>query len=94
MQGEQGLQGLLPVAAEYEAKRVYYRAELVTFMGGCYQAIKDTGEPPHDRDAWRVLAAAGRDGVTPVHRGTYDRAATDYRPGRRVAHPGHGRQAR
>jgi len=79
--GDQGLEGppgLLPLIGEYEAKRVYYRAQCVTFMGALYQAIKDTGEPPPDHDAWRLLAASGRDGVSPRSRGTFDRAA-DYR---------------
>jgi hypothetical protein len=77
-QGQEGAPGRLPVITEYEAKKVYYRAECVTFMGGCYQAIKDTGEPPTDRESWRLLAASGRDGDSPTVRGTYDRTE-DYR---------------
>jgi hypothetical protein len=77
-QGAEGPAGRLPLIAEYEPKRVYYRAECVTWIGSCYQAIHDTGEPPSDREAWRLLAASGRDGVSPMVRGTYDKSE-DYR---------------
>jgi hypothetical protein len=77
-QGQEGAPGRLPVITEYEAKKVYYRGECVVFMGGCYQAFKDTGEPPIDRESWRLLAASGRDGDSPTVRGTYDRTE-DYR---------------
>jgi Collagen triple helix repeat (20 copies) len=76
--GDQGLEGpvgLLPLIEEYESKKVYYRGNCVQLMGSCYQAVKDTGEAPPDRESWRMLAAAGRDGVQPTPRGTYDRAA-------------------
>ncbi len=69
----------MPVATDYVAKKVYYRADCVYFMGGLYQARKDTGEPPHDGDAWQLLAAPGRDGRSAVSRGTYDRQINDYR---------------
>ena len=69
----------MPVATDYVAKKVYYRADCVYFMGGLYQARKDTGEPPHDGDAWQLLAAPGRDGISAVSRGTYDRQINDYR---------------
>ena len=78
--GEPGLEGpagRLPLITEYEPKRVYYRAECVTLLGSCYQAIKDTGEAPPDRECWRVIASGGRDGASPTVRGTYDRS-TDY----------------
>jgi len=77
--GAEGPRGELPLITEWEAKRVYYRAACVTFMGSCYQAKQDTGEPPSDREAWRLLAAGGRDGVSPTVRGTFDRGTDDYR---------------
>jgi hypothetical protein len=49
----------------------------VTFMGGLYQAVKDTGEAPPDREAWQLLASSGRDGASMTVRGTFDRTA-DY----------------
>jgi Collagen triple helix repeat (20 copies) len=75
--GEQGLEGpagRLPLIVEYEPKRVYYRADCVTLRGSCYQAIKDTGEAPPDRECWRMIASGGRDGASPTVRGTYDRS--------------------
>lgn len=80
--GEPGLEGppgRLPLISEYQAKKVYYRGDCVTFMGACYQAIKDTGEAPPDHECWRMIASGGRDGASPTVRGTYDRAIGDYR---------------
>ena len=76
--GPEGVPGLLPMIEEYQVKKVYYRAQCVTLRGSCYQAIRDTGEPPPDRESWLLVASSGRDGVSPEVRGTYDRAG-DYR---------------
>jgi hypothetical protein len=79
--GERGLEGpagRLPLLEDYQPKRVYYQGDCVTFMGGAYQAIEDTGEPPTDREAWRQFTASGRDGASLKSRGTYS-PTEDYR---------------
>jgi Collagen triple helix repeat (20 copies) len=76
--GDQGPPGLLPAIEAYEPKRVYYAGQCVSFNGSAYQAAQDTGETPEDRKAWRIIAVGGRDGSSPVVRGTFDGAA-DYR---------------
>jgi hypothetical protein len=50
---------------------VHYEADVVTHAGALYQARKDTAQTPSGAD-WVCLARAGRDGLTPTIRGTYD----------------------
>src|SRR6516162_5004698 len=40
-------------------------------VGGSYQALRDTGEPPDNETHWQCLAAPGRDAKSIRHRGTY-----------------------
>jgi hypothetical protein len=70
-QGSPGPPGKLPRVKEYAAGRVHYEADVVVHAGALWQARGDTVHaPPHDN--WVCLARAGRDGMTPTVRGTYD----------------------
>ena len=60
-----------PRIRPYEDGRVHYEGELVTHRGSTYQALKDTGRAPLDRDDWICVAAGGHDGQSPRVRGTY-----------------------
>ena len=67
--GEPGAPGKLPAVKAWE-DRVYYEGEVAFLNGSTFQANRDTGRaPPHDD--WICIAAAGRDGRSPVPRGTY-----------------------
>jgi len=70
--GTDGLIGKMPIAEAW-ADRVHYAGACVTHHGALWQAKADTGKLPGGDD-WQCLAAAGRDGRTPVMRGTYDPA--------------------
>jgi hypothetical protein len=63
--------GRLPVAKTWSAESVTYEGELVSYQGALYQARKDTAQAPGGVD-WACVARAGRDGMTPTIRGTYD----------------------
>lgn len=72
LDGAPGAPGRLPMARAWR-DAVHYEADVVTYGGGLYQAIRDTGrEPPHED--WICLAAPGRDGAegrSMVVRGTW-----------------------
>ena len=68
--GPQGPPGKLPLVKEYVADRVHYEADVVTHAGALWQASGDTVHAPPHSD-WVCLARAGRDGLTPIVRGTY-----------------------
>jgi Collagen triple helix repeat (20 copies) len=70
--GERGSPGQLPLVRGYEADKVHYQGEVVTFGGGTFQALKDTGRSPEHADDWICLAACGRDARMPTPRGTFN----------------------
>jgi hypothetical protein len=69
--GPAGLTGKLPIAKQWTRATVFYEGSVVTYNGGSYQALRDTGEAPDSRTHWRCLAAPGRDGRPVFHRGTF-----------------------
>lgn len=76
---KEGPPGKLPIADEW-VDRVYAEADVVTFEGAVYQALRLTGKAP-GHDDWRCIARGGRDGVdgkTFNIRGTWA-AGQDYR---------------
>ena len=70
-QGPPGPPGKLPCVKDYVDGRVHYEADVVTNAGALWQARGDTVHGPPHAD-WVCLARAGRDGLTPTIRGTYD----------------------
>jgi hypothetical protein len=71
LRGPVGPAGKLPIAKEWQRETVYYEGSVVTYDGGGYQALRDTGEPPDNETHWQCLAAPGRDGKSLRHRGTF-----------------------
>ena len=69
--GPVGPGGKLPIAKEWTRETVFYEGSVVTYDGGSYQALRDTGEPPDNEAHWRCLAAPGRDAKSIRHRGTF-----------------------
>ena len=69
--GPAGPTGKLPIAKEWTRETVFYEGSVVTYDGGSYQALRDTGEPPDNETHWQCLAAPGRDAKSIRHRGTY-----------------------
>jgi hypothetical protein len=69
--GPMGATGKLPIAKEWTRETVFYEGSVVTHDGGCYQALRDSGEPPANEAHWRCLAAPGRDANSIRHRGTF-----------------------
>jgi hypothetical protein len=69
--GPVGPAGKLPFIREWTRETVFYEGTVVTYDGGSYQALRDTGEPPDNEAHWRCLAAPGRDGKSLRHRGTF-----------------------
>jgi hypothetical protein len=69
--GPVGPPGKLPIAKEWTRETVYYEGSVVTYDGGSYQALRDTGESPDNETHWRCLAAPGRDAKSIRHRGTF-----------------------
>lgn len=60
LKGDPGPIGALPIVRDWE-DRVYYEGEVVSFDGGAYQALTDTGKaPPHEN--WTCIVRPGRDG--------------------------------
>lgn len=67
-----GKDGKMPLVREW-TDEVHYEGEVRTFEGATYQATKDTAKQPPHAD-WHCLARAGengKDGKTPVIRGTW-----------------------
>jgi hypothetical protein len=69
--GPMGPGGKLPLAKEWTRETVFYEGSVVTYNGGSYQALRDTGEPPDNEAHWQCLAAPGRDAKSIRHRGTF-----------------------
>jgi hypothetical protein len=69
--GPAGPAGKLPIAKEWTRETVFYEGSVVTYEGGSYQALRDTGEPPDNETYWQCLAAPGRDAKSIRHRGTF-----------------------
>jgi hypothetical protein len=69
--GPVGPGGKLPIAKEWTSETVFYEGSVVTYDGGSYQALRDTGEPPDNETHWQCLAAPGRDAKSIRHRGTF-----------------------
>ena len=59
--GQNGKDGVLPIVRLWQPDVVHYEGTVVAFDGASFQALKDTGRPPHTDD-WICLATAGRDG--------------------------------
>ncbi len=72
--GATGPKGLLDLARAYSGDGVNYRGDVVTHLGGSYQAKRDTGRAPPHED-WVCLAQPGRDARMPSVCGTYDEQA-------------------
>jgi hypothetical protein len=71
LRGPAGPAGKLPIAKEWQRERVHYEGSVVTYDGGSYQALCDTGEAPDNEAHWQCLAAPGRDAKSIRHRGTF-----------------------
>jgi hypothetical protein len=71
LRGPAGPAGKLSIAKEWQRETVYYEGSVVTYDGGSYQALRDTGEPPDNEAHWQCLAAPGRDAKSIRHRGTF-----------------------
>ena len=71
LRGPTGPAGKLPIARAWRPETVYYEGSVVTYEGGSYQALRDTGEAPDNEAHWKCLAAPGRDGKSIRHRGTF-----------------------
>jgi hypothetical protein len=69
--GPVGPAGKLPIVKEWTRETVFYEGSVVTYDGGSYQALQDTGEPPDNEAHWQCLATPGRDAKSIRHRGTY-----------------------
>jgi hypothetical protein len=69
--GPVGPTGKLPIAKEWTRETVFYEGSVVTYDGGSYQALRDTGEAPGNEAHWRCLAASGREAKSIRHRGTF-----------------------
>jgi hypothetical protein len=69
--GPVGPGGKLPIAKEWTRETDFYEGSVVTYDGGAYQALRDTGEAPDNDAHWRCLAAPGRDAKSIRHRGTF-----------------------
>ena len=69
--GPVGPAGKLPIVEEWTRETVFYEGSVVTYDGGSYQALRDTGEPPDNEAHWRCLATPGRDAKSIRHRGTF-----------------------
>ena len=68
-QGEKGESvvgppGKLPIVQPWRSETVFYQGDVVTYEGGMFQALRDTGQPPHHCD-WICLARGGRDAARP-----------------------------
>jgi hypothetical protein len=70
-QGPPGPAGKLPSVRVWKAGQVAYEDQVFTFDGASFQALRDTGQEPGGTD-WVQIARAGRDGIIPRLRGTYD----------------------
>jgi hypothetical protein len=70
-QGPPGPAGKLPSVRVWKNGQVAYEDEVLTFDGASFQALRDTGQEPGGTD-WVQIARAGRDGIIPQLRGTYD----------------------
>jgi hypothetical protein len=70
-QGPPGPAGKLPSVRVWKAGQVSYENEVFAYEGGCYQALRDTAQEPGGSD-WVQITRAGRDGIIPQLRGTYD----------------------
>jgi hypothetical protein len=70
--GPVGPAGKLPIVEEWRCETVFYEGSVVTYDGGSYQALRDTGEPPDNEAHWRCLATPGRDAKSIRHRGTFN----------------------
>lgn len=53
--------GQLPAVTRWQVDRVYYEGDVVTHLGSCWQATKDTGRAPTTED-WLCLAESGTSG--------------------------------
>jgi hypothetical protein len=69
-QGPEGPRGKLPMAKIWRQDSVTYEAQVVSYDGATYQALRDTAQKPGGSD-WICLALPGRDAITPQVRGTY-----------------------
>ena len=72
LRGPTGPAGKLPIVKEWTRETVFYEGAVVTYDGGSYQALRDTGEPPDNAAHWQCLAAPGRDAKPIRHRGTFN----------------------
>jgi hypothetical protein len=71
VQGPPGPAGKLPNIREWKSGLVAYEDQVFTYNGASFQALRDTGQEPGGTD-WVQIARAGRDGIIPQLRGTYD----------------------
>jgi hypothetical protein len=85
-QGPEGPRGKLPIVKLWQPDSVTYEAQVVSFDGATYQALRDTAQKPGGSD-WICLALPGRDAKSPRVRGTYS-ADAQYQELDIVAHGG------
>jgi hypothetical protein len=60
LRGPVGPPGKLPIAKEWTRETVYYEGSVVTYDGGSYQALRDTGESPDNETHWRCLLRSAK----------------------------------
>jgi len=75
--GPPGPPGKLPIVKIWQPESVSYEAQVVSYDGATYQALRDTAQKPGGSD-WICLAVAGRDAKSPCVRGTFN-ADAEYR---------------
>ena len=71
VQGPPGPAGKLPSVRVWKSGQVAYEDQVFTYNGASFQALRDTGQEPGGTD-WVQVTRAGRDGILPCLRGTYD----------------------
>jgi hypothetical protein len=69
LRGPAGPAGKLPIAKEWTRETVFYEGSVVTYDGGSYQALRDTGEPPDNEAHCRIEFDALRSEMIEVVRG-------------------------
>jgi hypothetical protein len=71
--GPPGPPGKLPIVKLWQPDSVTYEAQVISYDGATYQALRDTAQKPGGSD-WICLAVAGRDAIsTPQMRGTHNK---------------------
>jgi hypothetical protein len=65
---------LLKTIIAWDPNAVHYEGEVVTYLGACWQSVRDTGKEPGQSGDWQLVVAAGESGRSMKMRGTYNPA--------------------